>query len=427
MQNSIEKRVLGWHQVLGPGLLFAGAAVGVSHLIQSTRAGGIYGFSLIGFILFANLAKYPAFRFGNQYAAASGSNLIIAYQRRSAGAIGMFIISTLLTMFVGCAAVSLTTAGLFIETFGVEAETFNIVLGVWAIVIATLYFGQFKALDVVVKLLLAFLTITTVLATVLVVPSLSQASDLNFWPSQFDTATVIFIAALIGWMPAPLDTSVWQSLWSQAKARSECRSLSMKESALDFNIGFTGTTLLALCFLIMGAATLFNSGQEFETSAAGFAGQLVDIYRATLGDTIATLVGAAAMAVIFTTTLTAIDAWPRSMASAVTIVRNPSHPPELELSDNRDKSYWIWMLLLMAGAAVIINLLTNSFSLLIDIATTVSFVTAPIFAILNHQAMFGPSVPESSRPSHAMRIWSLLGIASLVIFTATYALLRLNS
>ena len=27
MQNSSENRVLGWHQVLGPGLLFAGAAV----------------------------------------------------------------------------------------------------------------------------------------------------------------------------------------------------------------------------------------------------------------------------------------------------------------------------------------------------------------------------------------------------------------
>ena len=29
---------------LGPGLLFAGAAVGVSHLVQSTRAGADFGF-----------------------------------------------------------------------------------------------------------------------------------------------------------------------------------------------------------------------------------------------------------------------------------------------------------------------------------------------------------------------------------------------
>ncbi len=33
--------------VLGPGLLYAGAAIGVSHLVQSTRAGAEYEFGLI--------------------------------------------------------------------------------------------------------------------------------------------------------------------------------------------------------------------------------------------------------------------------------------------------------------------------------------------------------------------------------------------
>jgi hypothetical protein len=31
-------------QSLGPGLLFAGAAIGVSHLVQSTKAGAEFGF-----------------------------------------------------------------------------------------------------------------------------------------------------------------------------------------------------------------------------------------------------------------------------------------------------------------------------------------------------------------------------------------------
>ena len=43
---------------LGPGLLWAGAAIGVSHLVQSTRAGAIYGFQLVAIILFINLIKY---------------------------------------------------------------------------------------------------------------------------------------------------------------------------------------------------------------------------------------------------------------------------------------------------------------------------------------------------------------------------------
>ena len=46
-------------KILGPGILFATTAIGVSHLVQSTRAGAEYGFALIGFVLMANILKYP--------------------------------------------------------------------------------------------------------------------------------------------------------------------------------------------------------------------------------------------------------------------------------------------------------------------------------------------------------------------------------
>ena len=48
-------------KTLGPGILFATTAIGVSHLVQSTRAGAEYGFALIGFVLMANILKYPFF------------------------------------------------------------------------------------------------------------------------------------------------------------------------------------------------------------------------------------------------------------------------------------------------------------------------------------------------------------------------------
>ena len=38
-------------QAIGPGILFAGAAIGVSHLVQSTRAGAGYGFDLLWAVL----------------------------------------------------------------------------------------------------------------------------------------------------------------------------------------------------------------------------------------------------------------------------------------------------------------------------------------------------------------------------------------
>ena len=40
---------------LGPGLLFAGAAIGVSHLVQSTRAGADFGWGLVWALLLINL------------------------------------------------------------------------------------------------------------------------------------------------------------------------------------------------------------------------------------------------------------------------------------------------------------------------------------------------------------------------------------
>jgi Mn2+/Fe2+ NRAMP family transporter len=57
----------------GPGLLWAAAAIGVSHLVQSTRAGAMAGFGLAGVVLLANIFKYPFFEYGPRYAAASGS------------------------------------------------------------------------------------------------------------------------------------------------------------------------------------------------------------------------------------------------------------------------------------------------------------------------------------------------------------------
>lgn len=63
-------------KTLGPGLLYAGAAVGVSHLVQSTRAGASYGFELIWVVIAANVIKYPFFEFAPRYASATGKSLV---------------------------------------------------------------------------------------------------------------------------------------------------------------------------------------------------------------------------------------------------------------------------------------------------------------------------------------------------------------
>ncbi len=68
---------------LGPGFLFAGAAIGVSHLVQSTRAGADFGFGLLWALILINLVKYPFFQFGPRYASATGESLLEGYSKMS--------------------------------------------------------------------------------------------------------------------------------------------------------------------------------------------------------------------------------------------------------------------------------------------------------------------------------------------------------
>ncbi len=102
--------------MLGPGLLWAGAAVGVSHLVQSTKAGAIYGFALVGIVLLANLFKYPFFEYGPRYAASTGKTLLIGYKKLGNWAFALYILVTILTMFAIQAAVTTVTSGV-VTTF----------------------------------------------------------------------------------------------------------------------------------------------------------------------------------------------------------------------------------------------------------------------------------------------------------------------
>ena len=61
--KSVMGRINSFIKKLGPGLLFAGTAIGVSHLVQSTKAGAEFGFGLTWALLIAILLKYPFFKF----------------------------------------------------------------------------------------------------------------------------------------------------------------------------------------------------------------------------------------------------------------------------------------------------------------------------------------------------------------------------
>ena len=103
MTETSRKGVLS---ALGPGLLFAAAAVGVSHLVQSTRAGAVYGLALVGMVILANVVKYPAFRFGPYYSVATRTSILEGYRRQGTWALVLYGLLTLGTMFTVLGAIA---------------------------------------------------------------------------------------------------------------------------------------------------------------------------------------------------------------------------------------------------------------------------------------------------------------------------------
>ena len=136
-----------WLKSLGPGFLFAGADIGVSHLVQSTRAGADFGFGLLWALLLVNLFKYPFFQYGPRYATATGESLIDGYKKLGNGVLLIYYLLTFATMFTIQAAVTIVTAGLAANLFGVTTDitTWSIIITI--ICFATLLIGKYKLLD----------------------------------------------------------------------------------------------------------------------------------------------------------------------------------------------------------------------------------------------------------------------------------------
>ncbi len=416
----MTSRLDGFLKSMGPGLLFAGAAIGVSHLVQSTRAGANFGFSLIIVILLANFLKYPFFEYGPRYASATGESLLEGYLKLGRWVFFLFLFLTLATMFVIQAAVTLVTAALATQLF-----PFSLSILAWsAILLLTcsivLMFGQYAWLDSLIKFIIILLTVSTIVAfsAALFHHPAPSSSQLLHRKELWSIGGIAFLMALIGWMPSPIESSVWHSLWTLERKKQTQHTPSLEEAQFDFNVGYIGTALLAILFLGLGALIMYPTGKTFSPKAAVFAAQIIKLYTHTLGDWSFIFIAIAAFSTMFSTTMTVFDAYPRVMQQASLLLF-----PQMEKKSRT--LYWSWMFLLGIGALMIISLFLKSLKNMVDFATILSFVTAPLFAFINYKVVMSDNMPDEMKPPQWLRILSWVGLVALSSFGLFYVGWRL--
>jgi len=406
----------------GPGLMFAAIAVGISHLVQSTRAGADYGLTLGLLLIFVSMVKYPAFRFGALYAAATGKSLLDSYRQQGRHATLAFIMAVSVDAFIGTMAVTLVTAGLFKNIFHVALSdltvTFLLLVSGAVILIA----GKYQILEKTTKVFVVVFTLLTVIAAFLAIFQLDLVDTDWAAPMIFDRSGVLFMIAVAGVMPTALTVSVFHSEWIVAKGEVMGRDISSEEAKFDFNVGYLGTLFLALCFLFMGTALMFNADIVLASGATGFGTQLIDMFATVLGTWARMIIAIAAMAVMLSSVLALLDGCPRTAARVIHEWRSGEADADAAHMGNL---YTILLIAQVTGGSIILVLFMKSFTGFIDFSTSVAFLAAPFLAYFNHRAMNSEEVPVDLRPGPGMRLWSGAGIVLLGACACCYLYLAL--
>ena len=157
---------------------------------------------------------------------------------------------------------------------------------------------------------------------------------------------------------------------------------------------------------------MYKSGETFSNRGGVFASQLIHLYTKNLGEFSYIFIAIAAFTTMFSTTITTLDASPRSMNISSKLLFNR----EFKFG------YWFWIIFLFTGTFVILQFYLDNMGALVKIATILSFLTAPFYAILNYSLVVGKHMPKEHQPSLFTKILSFIGIVFLIGFSIWYLL-----
>lgn len=391
-------------KALGPGILMASAAVGGSHIVSSAQAGAMYGWSLLLLVILANLFKYPFFRFGAEYTLETGKNLVEGYAEKGKVYLGIFFILNVFSALVNTAAVGILCAAIVASAFpnalGLSITQWSLILIV--LIWAMLLFGGYKFLDGLAKWIMSALTLATVLAVIVAIIEHPEYGVDFVEKTPWQMTALPFIVSLMGWMPAPIEISAINSLWTAEKGKTV--DISIKDGLFDFNVGFIGTAILAVFFVALGALIQYPTGQEVQAAGAAYIQQFVGMYASVLGDWSRFLITFIAFLCIFGTVITVIDGYSRVNAESLRLLFKKKEISQKELN--------VWMTATAIIGGIIIYFFQGSVAPMLRFAMIASFLTTPFFALLNYLLVTG----ENKNLAKWLKALSILGLIFLFGF-----------
>ena len=420
----MNERISRFSKISGPGILFASTAIGVSHLVQSTRAGADFGLLILGFVILALVLKYPFFEYGSRYANSTQTSIIDGYQKLGKPALWLYFLITISSMFFVTGAVGFVTAGFFENLFGLEfLEEWTLVI-LFIVCVLILAIGKFRILDSLIKVIAIVLLISTVSAFLFALYNGPVNSVNEFEPKDlWNSSGIFFLLALMGWMPIAVDLSSWNSLWTLEKIKQTQFIPKLHETLTEFRLAYVITGILAIMFVALGTFIFYGSGEELPNSNSQFAHKVVTIYTQTIGQWSYVVIAASAFTVMFGTILAVFDGYSRSLMRTMELIFISKKTNSARKQPN--SFYFIFLLALGIGSLVVVFQFKDNLKALVDFATTMSFVIAPVIAIFNFRLVTGKFLNKDSHPSGFLKGLSIAGIIFLIVFAILFIMTQI--
>ena len=402
---------------IGPGMMVAAVGVGVSHLVQSTRAGADFGLSLVWLVILIVVLKYPAFRFAVDYATATGRSLVVGYSKISKVALTWLGLAFIVDMFIAPAAVSLVTAGLVISIFDIPYSAPVVAVGLMIVTALILLNGHYMKAERIIKVLVIAFSVLTVVTMIFALPLLGSDNRPMFADLNFDRSLLLFIIAVTGWMPMPLSGAIFHSRWICERRRSlGAENFDYRQALTDLRIGYGLTLALAICFVVMGTAVLFETDRIAPQNPGAFATELLSVFTTVFGNWMYPIISVAALAVMWSTLVALMDAVPRVVDRLFSYAnRRPDETPD---------RYTMFLAVQVIGVTAIVLFLMGGFVAFLDFATSMGFLAAPAIAYYNYRTVTSSEIAAEFRPDAKLVAWSWISVVSLAGFAISYFVFR---
>ena len=421
----MNARLSLFSKTAGPGILFACTAIGVSHLVQSTRAGADFGLMMLGFVILVTVLKYPFFEYGSRYANSTQTSIIDGYKKLGTPALWLYFLLTIASMFFVTGAVGFVTAGFFENLFGIDFLGEWTVVILFAICVGILAIGKYNVLDSLIKIIAIVLLVSTVSAFLFALSNGPIEPVTEFEPKELWTLSgIFFLLALMGWMPTAIDLSSWNSLWTLERIKQTNYKPKLKETLLEFRLAYLITGILAVMFVVLGTFIFYGAGYELPNNNSDFAHKVVTLYTETIGDWSYVIIAASTFTVMFGTIIAVFDGYSRSLQRTIELIFTKK---EAKMRTKLRTFYVLFLILLSVGSLIVIFQFGNNLKDLVDFATVLSFVIAPVIAIFNFRLVTGRFLEKVDQPSVFLRILSFAGIIFLSSFALFFLITKFHS